>query len=210
MVVAAALTVVFGAAEPRAQGVKATANLGWTSVYIFRGIPQKTSSASGGLDLAAGPVSLGTWAADVGDGSEVDFYGKLGFESGRFRGDVGGTGYFYTGGFDHRYVELNVDAGYGPLTASYAVGIHDVQPSADYWHLGLTGAYAGFSVTAGHFDYDHDRASSGNYGRVGYDVPLSDLLGLNIAWVVSDSVLSGLGRVDHTVVLSLSRTFTLN
>jgi uncharacterized protein (TIGR02001 family) len=206
---ALALALLGVASAAAAQAVAVTANVGWVSAYIFRGIPQKISSASAGLDLAAGPLSLGTWAADVGDGNEVDAYGKVGFKAGDFSVAVGGTGYFYTGDFDHTYLEGNVDAGFGPLSASFALGTHRVEPSADYWYLGFTGKHAGFSLTAGHFDYNSDATASGNFGRAAYDVSLSTLLDVSIAWVVSDENLSGLGRVDHTLVLGLSKTLTL-
>ena len=51
-----------------------SANLGFASEYHYRGIFQKNSSASGGLDYEAGGFYAGTWAADVGDGLEVDGY----------------------------------------------------------------------------------------------------------------------------------------
>ena len=49
-----------------------TGNLGFASEYHYRGILQKSSSASGGLDYEQGGFYAGTWAADVGDGLEVD------------------------------------------------------------------------------------------------------------------------------------------
>jgi uncharacterized protein (TIGR02001 family) len=51
-----------------------SANLGYASEYHYRGIFQKNSSASGGIDYESGGFSAGTWAADVGDGLEVDGY----------------------------------------------------------------------------------------------------------------------------------------
>lgn len=207
-ILAAVLTLV--AVTPASAQVSLTANVGWLSEYIFRGIPQKTSSASAGLDLAAGPASLGTWAADVGDGNEVDLYGRLGRSAGAFKVAVGGTGYFYTGDFDHTYLEGNLETGYGPLSAAFALGKHDSEPvSSEYWYLGLTGEYAGFSLTLGHFDYNDDDDSSGNYGQVRYGFALPELLDVSIAWVVSDEDLSGLGRVDNRLVLGLGKKFTI-
>ena len=179
------------------------------SEYIFRGIPQKTSSASAGADMSAGMLSLGTWAADVGDGNEVDVYGSIAFERAGFSMSLGATGYFYTGDFDNTYLEANVGAGYGPLSVAFAYGTHDVDPSANYWYLGGTLAAAGFSFTLGHFDYDDDPDASGNYGTAQYDVTLGELLDVSIAWWISDEVLSGLDRVDHTLVLGLSKSFTI-
>ena len=44
-----------------------SANIGYMSEYHFRGILQKVSSVSGGIDYEAGGFYIGTWAADVGD-----------------------------------------------------------------------------------------------------------------------------------------------
>jgi hypothetical protein len=193
-----------------AQGVELTANAGWVSEYIFRGIPQNVSSASAGLDLTAGPVSAGTWAADVGDGSEVDLYGRLGFDRGLLSVAVGGTGYFYTGDFDSTYLEGNLEVGYGPLTAALARGTHEIEPSADYWFLGLTGEYAGFSLTLGHLDYTHEAGDTrGSYAEAGYVFSLGDLLDVNLAWVASEAELSGYDGTDHTLVLGIGRTFDI-
>lgn len=203
------VALAVGTSAAAAQKPEFSANIGWVSEYIFRGIPQKTSSASGGLDMAAGMLSLGTWAADVGDGNEVDLYGSVAFEASGFSLSVGGTGYFYTGDFDNTYLEGNVGAGFGPVSVAFAYGTHDVDPSANYWWAGITATAKGFSFTLGHFDYDDDDASSGNYGTASYDASLGDLLDVSIAWWMSDEDLSGLGRVDHTLVLGLSKSFTI-
>jgi hypothetical protein len=208
-ILVAVLALPVAATAASSQQVSMTANVGWVSEYIFRGIPQNSSSASAGVDVTMGALTLGTWGADVGDGNEVDVYGKVGFGTGNFRFAVGGTGYFYTGDFDHTYLEGNLEAGYGPLTAAFALGTHDAEPSANYWFLGITGKVAGFSLSAGHFDYDNNDARSGNYGRAGYDVAIKDFLDVSVAWIVSDEVLSGMGRVDHTLVLGLGKTFTV-
>ena len=74
-----------------------TGNLGYMSEYHFRGILQKVSSVSGGLDYESGGFYVGSWAADVGDGLEVDGYFGYGTEVGDVDLSVGYTGYFYTG-----------------------------------------------------------------------------------------------------------------
>ena len=48
-----------------------SANIGWNSQYIFRGIFQSKSSAMGGVDLEAGGFYLGAWGADVDDGHRL-------------------------------------------------------------------------------------------------------------------------------------------
>ena len=57
-----------------------SANIGYNSEYIYRGIPQNSSSAFAGLDWASSGFNVGAWSADVGDGLEVDLYGGYGFE----------------------------------------------------------------------------------------------------------------------------------
>lgn len=206
-VLAGALAV--GASAARAQEVGVEANVGFVSDYIFRGIEQAKSSASAGLDVSAGKLSLGTWAADVDTGNEVDLYGSIAFESGAFSGSIGGTGYFYTSGFDNTYLEGNAELAYGPVSASFAYGTHDVEPSVNYWFAGVSVSQKGFTATVGHFDYDDDPASSGNFGVLAYDVSLGEYLDLNISWVLSDEDLSGNPRGDNTLVFGLSKTFTV-
>ena len=79
-------------------------NIGYASEYYYRGILQKSSSGSAGVDFEQGGFYLGTWAADVGDGLEVDLYGGYGVETDAgVSMSVGFTGYYYTGDFDDTY-----------------------------------------------------------------------------------------------------------
>ena len=97
-----------------------SANVGYASEYHFRGILQKNSSASGGIDFESGGFYAGTWAADVGDGLEVDGYFGYGMEIGEIDLSFGYTGYFYTGDFDDTYQEVNLGAGFGLLVLVFA------------------------------------------------------------------------------------------
>jgi len=123
-----------------------SANLGYNSQYIFRGIPQKNSSAFGGLDLNVGGAYLGTWAADVGDGLEIDYYGGYGFKLGDLSLSAGGTIYTYTGEFDDTYKEFNFSAGYSFLTFDAATGEYDNfnGPKLKYQFYSLKAEYNGF------------------------------------------------------------------
>ena len=101
-----------------------SANVGFVSEYHFRGIQQIGSgSASAGLDYENGGFYAGTWAADVDDGLEIDFYAGYGFEfdSGLSLG-AGVTSYQYTGDFDSVYNEINLSAGFGMFSLEYSVG----------------------------------------------------------------------------------------
>ena len=93
-------------------------NVGFESDYIFRGIAQEKSSASAGLDYSANGFYVGTWAAQVTDGLEVDgFFGYSGFsENEDFSYNLGFTGYYYTDDFDDTYEEVNLGFAYKSLS----------------------------------------------------------------------------------------------
>lgn len=188
--------------------VDLSANIGYNSEYIFRGIPQKSSSAMGGLDLESGGFYLGTWAADVGDGLEIDYYGGYGFEVGAFNFGVGGTYYSYTGDFDDTYKEVNLSAGWSILTFDAAIGTYEnfAGPDLDYEYYSLTAEYNGFFGRVATFENDFD----GTYYEAGYGNTLTieetDLLDYAITLIYSDSTLLG-GESDTNLVFTLAKTF---
>lgn len=185
-----------------------SANLGWNSEYIYRGIPQKTSSAFGGLDMTAGGFYLGGWVADVGDGIEVDYYGGYTFELGDFGFGVGATYYTYSADFDDTYLEANLSVSWKWLTFDTAFGEYDnfARPVQEYQFYSLTLAHNGFYGKFGFFEDDFD----GEYLEAGYGDTLTvsdtDLFDYAFSIVHSNDVLLG-GESDTNIVLSLSKTF---
>lgn len=195
-----------------AQEAEVTANAGWVSEYYYRGIPQKTSSASAGLDVGVGSLSLGTWAADVGDGAEVDFYGGLGVELDQLSLSAGGTAYLYTGDFDNTYLEANLGAGVGPISVEFSIGTYDAEPeSQSYWFLGITAEQNGLFGTFGTFGSDFE----GSYAEAGYGFSAGDM-DFSISGIFSDENLSfqedadGEPTSELTLVFGVSKTFALN
>ena len=186
-----------------------SANLGYNSEYIYRGIPQKTSSAFGGVDFAAGGFSAGAWTADVGDGLEVDLYGAYGFEAGDFGLFVGGTWYTYTGDYDDDYLEVNLGATWKFLSFNMAIGEYGNfdGPTQNYQFYSLTASHNGFYGTVGIFADDFD----GNYYEAGYGNNLSvkdvDILDYALAVIHSDSTLLG-GEADTNLVFTIRKTFS--
>ena len=195
-----------------AQEAEVTANAGWVSQYFYRGILQKTSSASAGLDVGFGAVSLGTWLADVGDGAEIDLYGSVGGDIEGLSLSVGGTAYLYTGEFDDTYVEANLGAGYGPLSVEFSIGQYENfgAETLDYWFFGLSGEHEGFFGTVGTFGSDFD----GAYLEAGYGFSAAEL-DFTISGILNDKDLSGLvdGNGDpasgFTLVFGIGKTFTI-
>ena len=181
-----------------------TGSIGYVSEYIFRGIPQKNSSASLGIEYGANGFAVGTWAADVGDGLEVDLYGGYGGEVGDFSYGIGFTGYYYTGDFDDTYQEINLSGGYGFATLDLAFGEYDNfdGPTQDYTFYSLTleapfGAY----LTYAGFSQDFD----GEYLEVGYAKEVATDLELSVALIFSNDDL--IGDEDENVVFGLTNSF---
>ena len=195
-----------------AQEAEVSANAGWVSQYFYRGIPQKASSASAGLDVGIGALSLGTWLADVGDGAEVDLFGSVGVDVGGGSLSAGGIAYLYTGQFDDTYLEANLGAGYGPVSVEFSIGQYENfgADTLDYWFAGVTAEHKGFSATVGGFGNDF----TGNYGEVGYGFSAAEL-DWTISGILSDSDLSGLSDENRnptsglTLVFGVSKTFDL-
>ena len=174
-------------AVPATSMAETTANIGWASEYLFRGIFQEDSSAFAGVDYAHDSgFYLGTWGADVGDGLETDLY--FGFAGGdKFTYKIGYTGYFYTDDFDDTYQEVNLGIGYGIFALDVAVGQWDgFGTPADYTFTSVTispekGPYYKF----GSFSQDFD----GDYFELGYVYSIEDHgVDLSFALVQSDDL----------------------
>ena len=185
-------------------------NLGYMSEYHFRGILQKVSSVSGGLDYESGGFYVGSWVADVGDGLEVDGYFGYGTEVGDVDLSVGYTGYFYTGDFDDTYQEINLGAGFGVFSLDVAIGKYDgdFDPLApgdqdDYTFISLTVADNGFYGTLGSFSQDAD----GEYLELGYGTTVSEI-DLGIALILANEDLIGVD--DESLVFTIGKTFDLD
>ena len=181
-----------------------SANVGYASEYYYRGFFQKESSASGGLDYASDTgFYVGAWAADVGDGLEVDGYFGYGTEVGEVALSIGFTGYYYTGDFDDTYEEINLGAGFGNLTVDVAIGEYDAPETQDYTYYaityaaenGLYGKYAGFSQ-----DFE------GNYFEFGYGTSVAEI-DLGVSLIFPDEDIAG--DDDEAIVFTIGKGFDL-
>ena len=183
-----------------------SANVGLVSDYFFRGIDQGTSATgSAGLDFEHGGFYVGTWAADVSDGLEVDGYFGYGLELGDFSIGAGFTGYYYTGDFDDDYEEINLTAGYGPVSVEYTIGEYDTDPETqDYTFAAVTVEHNGFYGTYGTFGDDFD----GDYFEVGYGTTISDI-DYGVAIIFNDEDLSSTDESDESLVFSIGKSFDL-
>lgn len=231
------VAIAVGLTAPAAVNAQAevTANAGWLSQYYYRGLLQKTSSASAGLDVAASNFSAGTWAADVGDGAEIDLYASAGMDlTDVVSVSVGGTGYFYTGQFDDTYLEANLGVGLGPISIEWSFGEYsnfDSDNKLKYSFLGITAEQNGLFATIGSsafhpefgdaisdvFGISGDGAdnTANAYLEAGYGFSAADL-DFVISGIYNDADLSG--QVDGdgaatqelTFVFGVSKTFSLS
>ncbi|XOV83916.1 MAG: TorF family putative porin [bacterium] len=187
-------------------------NIGYASEYYFRGVLQKNSSASVGADYENGGFYVGTWAADVGDGLEVDGYFGYGIETDAgFTASLGFTGYYYTGEFDDTYEEINLNLGYGLFSLEYSVGQYDNfdGPELDYDFLAGTVALEnGLYGTYGTFGDDFD----GDYIELGWGTTISEI-DFGIAIILSSDEISdqldddGDATESEAVVFTIGKTF---
>ena len=182
-----------------------SANVGWASEYHFRGIFQKNSSASGGVDFEQNGFYVGTWAADVGDGLEVDGYFGYGGELEDFGYSIGFTGYYYTGDFDDTYQEINLGGSYGPLAVDVAIGEYENfdGPTQDYTFTSVTLEGNGFYGTFGTFSQDFD----GDYVELGYGTSFSEV-DIGIALILANDDL--IEDEDETLVFTIGKSFDLD
>lgn len=196
---------------PATASAEVSYNMGYASEYYFRGVLQKTSSASAGIDFEQNGFYIGSWAADVGDGLEVDGYLGYGmeFDSG-LSASIGYTGYFYTGEFDDTYSEVNLGVGYGMFSLEYSFGEWDGFGAAqDYDFLALSvEAENGLYATVGTWGDDFD----GDYLELGYGSTISEI-DYGIALILSSKELSdqldsgGMPTGSEAILFSIGKTF---
>lgn len=182
-----ALILAAAAAAPATSHAQLSANVGWVSEYIFRGIFQEDSSAFAGVDYASeAGFYVGAWGADVGDGLETDFY--FGYAGGEdFTYKIGFTGYYYTDDFDDTYEEVNLGIGYGIFALDVAIGEYDgFGTPADYTFTSVTiSPEMGPYFRVGSFGDDFD----GDYFELGYTYSIEEHgVDLSMALVHSDDL----------------------
>jgi uncharacterized protein (TIGR02001 family) len=144
---------------PNVAQAELTGNIGLMSQYFFRGIAQSEGvSPEFGVDYEhESGFYLGLWSAKVGttggedDDIEYDIYGGYETEVNGFTLGAGFTLYRYLeGDFDTSYDELNLWAGYGPLTVMYDRGINrkgeviETTKDINYSVISAELEYAGF------------------------------------------------------------------
>lgn len=213
---AAAAAALGIGAVPAVSTADVSANVGFVTEYVFRGVYQAESSASAGLDYESDSgFYAGTWGADVGDGLETDVYFGYGGGGDDFSWGVGYTGYFYTDDFDDTYHEANLSVGYGMFSLDVAIGEWDgFGVSQDYTFTSLTLAPGNAYVTFGTWGDDFD----GDYFEAGYGITVMDEIDLSVALLYSDEldtagngfVAPGVLDTEWNLVFGVSKSFAVD
>src|SRR5882672_1964034 len=217
-------------AVPAVSQAGVSGNIGYVSDYVFRGIFQEESSAYAGADYSGDSgVYVGTWWADVGQGTETDIYfgWQGGSDSLKFK--VGYTGYRYLDDFDGNYDEVNLGLYAGIFSLDVAVGQYDplgsvfpglgkqdymfrsvmLAPSkGPYYKVGLwTGDYTDNIL----FPNSKTSPSSGDgdYLEVGYAYKLEDAgVDLSVALIYAPDLVVAAGSTgDYTLTFGIKKTF---
>lgn len=210
-VLSTALAVAAVGAVPGTASAEATANIGWVSDYIFRGVFQEDSSAYAGIDLNHDTgFYIGAWGADVGTGNEIDYYLGWGGSTNDFSYSLGVTLYTYPDNFDEKYEEVNIGLGWrifsldfakgkykssDAVTALQALGVSAGGGDVDYTFTSLTitpemGPY--FKIGMWGDDLEEllvtDLGKEAAFIELGYTHTLEDFgVDLSIAFTVTDS-----------------------
>ena len=180
-----------------------SANVGYVSDYIYRGIFQTESSASAGIDYEGeNGFYVGTWGADVGDGIETDLYFGYGGGSGDFSYSVGWTGDYYSDDFDDTYEEFNLSFGYGFVELGFNAGEGGGNGAPeDYTFTSLTFNIPGdMYLTYG----SHGDDFSGSYLEFGYGFELSGF-DLGIGLISADGLAASNNKGEKALFFSIGK-----
>ncbi len=217
MAVAGAATIAVAPATAQA-GV--SANVGFVTDYIFRGVNQSTSKGSpalqGGFDYEHDSgLFAGVWASTMDKEYEYDLYAGWGGSVNGFDLGIMYTNYSYTDKVAYApgassFEEVNLSAGYGPVSVGLDM---DVDPDiTNYVHysvsLDASAVAEGVSLTYGATMTDRNsagyKAKDAGYLDVGYATDVEGFdLGVDV--IFSDA------NTDNTTyfVVGLSKSFDL-
>ena len=174
-----------------------SANVSFTSDYIWRGMTQSDGPAiQGGFDYASdGGFYAGIWGSNVnfndGAGSELDYYFGYGFDMGGVGVDIGYIAYDYPDNdSDLNFEEIYVGLSMGDLGLLYASG---VDGAPDYMEVSY--GFGDVGISYGQYDdYGDNLGISYGFGCGSYDCALT----------YSDFSDDGYGGDEDALVFSVS------
>jgi uncharacterized protein (TIGR02001 family) len=206
-------------------------NVGVVSQYIFRGVPQSQGAAAqAGIDYGhESGAYVGLWGSQVGgidsngDDSrelEYDVYGGYETEMSGVTLGAGFTFYRYTQEvFDSKYDEVNLWAGYGPLSVSYNVGTHggdayDDGKDVDYSVITVSAEYAGMYALYGMGDDFMGKDTDHSWIELGYGTEIAE--GTDVSFSLINTSKEGAGytkdgkdSANTMMVVGITKSFDI-
>ena len=176
-----------------------SANVSFTSDYIWRGMTQSDGPAiQGGFDYASdGGFYAGIWGSNVnfndGAGSELDYYFGYGFDMGGVGVDIGYIAYDYPDNdSDLNFEEIYVGLSMGDLGLLYASG---VDGAPDYMEVSY--GFGDVGISYGQYDdYGNNLGISYGFTCGSYDCVLT----------YTDFSDDGYGADEDALIFSVSAT----
>jgi len=218
---AASLLAAAGVAQ--AEDSPISANVTFTSDYVYRGITQSNENMAvqGGFDYAHDSgFYIGTWGSSIDwldkGGAEVDVYAGFANDIGDtgFSYDVGVLQYFYPGGKiggeDADTTEGYIGVGWKFLSFKYSYAFTDLfgvpdSDGSEYYDLSADfDVGAGFAVGAHVGRQKVEGGGSYNDWKVGVS---KDFLGLSWAVDYIDTDIDDVDWADERVVVSVTKSF---
>jgi uncharacterized protein (TIGR02001 family) len=226
---------------PNVAQAELTGNIGLMSQYFFRGIQQSPGvSPEFGVDYEhESGLYLGLWSAKVGQDAvdddpaivdiEYDIYGGYGTEINGFSLGAGFTLYRYlesgSDSWDSAYDEINLSAGYGPITVMYDRGIHRGEASSvsfkkdrDYSVLSVAIEYAGFygiygsgmDFLKGEFDGTVEKSPGEDHTwvQLGYSTEIYTDTAIDFSILRSSKEAAGGDKDQTTLLLGINKSFS--
>ncbi len=130
-----------------------SANIGYVTDYLYRGLDLGEAGAYAGLDYEAdGGFYAGVWAIDDATGIETDYYLGYGFSAGSVDLGVGYTAYTYSY-TDAEETEVNLSADFGSFAVEHNIG---EAGSLDYTYSAVSTSIGDIGLTFGTFGDDAD------------------------------------------------------
>ena len=203
-----------GAAVTSTASAEVTANIGFTSNYLFRGASESGDDAAvqGGLDFEhEGGFYIGTWTSSLGGGGSYELDGYFGVA-----GEIGDTGV----GFDVGYIyyaypaddDLDFGELYGALDFMGFYGMVNFVTNADEsdfedslaYEIGYSNEFMPgmtFGGTIGYWDFDDSEAEDYTWWSL-YMTKATDMGDFTFAYTQNDTDEDDDPRVNVSFVMS--------
>jgi len=221
LVAAASMADAAPAAAP-ASAWSQSANLAFTSDYIWRGVSQSNShtAVQGGFDVAhTSGLSAGVWASNVESfdeaNLEVDLYANYGFKVAGIDASVGYIAYVYEGTSALNFQEINVAATIAGITGKVSKEISNGNAGLGFsdhgYYYELNYAYSipavkGLDLGLHYGWADRDFSDASEDYSIALSYPVAGFVA-TVSYSNTPGSYVGFVQADSTTAVTLKKTF---